>query len=228
MGAMRYYPVNLDILNRPCIVVGGGRVGTRKVNTLLACGARVTVISPEVTTRLGDLAADGKIHLKQRSYRSTDLEGMFLVIVATNDEALNRQVNADAEKRNMLCNVTDRPAICNFILPAIVQRKDFMLTISTAGKSPAFAKHIRKDLEARFGPEYGDLLDLMGSIRKRLLAEAHEPEAHKPLFEKLIAANLLNLVKQGETERIDELLQTVLGPGYRYDQLMPSIDRNGK
>jgi precorrin-2 dehydrogenase/sirohydrochlorin ferrochelatase len=228
METMRYYPVNLDIRNRPCIVIGGGRVGTRKVNTLLDCGAGVTVVSPAVTTPLAGLAASRKICLKQRAYRSADLDGMFLVIGATNDEALNRRVNADAEQRNMLCNIADRPAICNFILPAIVQRKDFMLAISTAGKSPAFAKHVRKQLEAQFGPEYGDLLDLMGAIRLRLLAEAHEPEAHKPLFERLIAANLLDLVKQGETGRIDELLHKVLGPGYRYEELMPSPSQNGK
>jgi precorrin-2 dehydrogenase/sirohydrochlorin ferrochelatase len=225
---MRYYPVNLDIRDRSCLVVGGGRVGTRKVKTLMDCAARVTVVSLAVTTTLADLAAAGKIRLAQRAYRPTDLDGMFLVIGATDDEALNRRVNADAERRNMLCNIADRPAICNFILPAIVQRKDFMLAISTAGKSPAFAKYIRQRLETEFGPEYGDLLELMGAIRKQLLAEAHEPEVHKPLFEQLIAANLLDLVKTGETERIDALLQSVLGPDYRYDLLMPSTPPTGK
>jgi precorrin-2 dehydrogenase/sirohydrochlorin ferrochelatase len=94
--------------------------------------------------------------------------------------------------------------------------------ISTAGKSPAFAKHIRKRLETQFGPEYGVVLDLMGAIRSRLLAEAHEPEVHKPLFEQLIDGNLLGLVKDKKIDQIDQLLEMVLGPGYQYDQLMPS------
>ncbi|WP_157067423.1 precorrin-2 dehydrogenase/sirohydrochlorin ferrochelatase family protein [Desulfosarcina cetonica] len=177
---MRYYPINLDIQGRPCLVVGGGRVGARKVKTLLQCGGAVTVVSPEATAGLATLAADGQIVLKQRSYRSSDMEGQFLVIGATDDEALNRRIHADAERFHILCNIADRPAICNFTLPAIVRRGDFMMAVSTAGKSPAFAKHIRQRLESEFGPEYGTLLELMGAIRTKLLAEAHAPEAHKP------------------------------------------------
>lgn len=219
---MPYYPVNLDIRGRRCLVIGGGQVGARKVDTLIQCGAAVTVISLEASPTVKRLADEQAIVLKQRAYRSSDLEGMFLVIGATDDEALNRQINADAERRNLLCNIADRPEICNFILPAIVRRGSFMIAISTAGKSPAFAKHIRQRLETQFGPEYGILLDLMGAIRNKLLAEAHEPEAHKPLFEHLIDGGLLELVKNQNIARIDLLLRKVLGPGYRYQQLMPS------
>lgn len=225
---MRYYPVNLDIQGRPCLVVGGGRVGARKVDTLLRCGAIVTVVSPEVTPSLDRLAEEGAIVLERREYRSSDIEGRFLIIGATDDEGLNRQIHADAERLNLLCNIADRPEICNFILPAIVRRGDFMMAISTAGKSPAFAKHMRQRLEAQFGPEYGKLLDLMGAVRQKLLAEAHEPEAHKPLFERLIDGDLLELVKTGEKHRIDRLLEEVLGPGYRYDQLMKADRQPGE
>ena len=225
---MRYYPVNLDVRNRPCLVVGGGRVGTRKVKTLVDCGAAVTVVSLRAGDALIKLAAEKAIVLKQRSYQASDVEGMFLVIGATDDESLNRRIHADAERRNLLCNIADRPEICNFVLPAIVQRGDFMIAISTAGKSPAFAKHIRKQLEAQFGQEYGQLLNLMGAIRTRLLAAAHEPEAHKPLFEQLIAGDLLHLVKAQEIDRIDRLLERVLGPGYHYHQLMATDGPSGE
>jgi precorrin-2 dehydrogenase / sirohydrochlorin ferrochelatase len=219
---MRYYPINLDIRGRPCLVVGGGRVGARKVDTLVQCGAVVTVVSPEASPRLLQLAAEKSIILKQRPYRSSDVEGMFLVIGATDIETLNRQIHADAARRNLLCNIADRPEICNFILPAIVRRGDFVMAISTAGKSPAFAKYIRQRLETQFGPEYGTLLDLMGAIRTKLLAGAHEPEVHKPLFEKLLAGDLLPLIKNRRIDLIDQLLDDVLGAGYRFDQLMPS------
>jgi precorrin-2 dehydrogenase/sirohydrochlorin ferrochelatase len=222
---MRYYPINLNIQTRPCLVVGGGRVGARKVETLCQCGAQVTVVSPEVVPELLELSGDRTIRLKQRAYRSSDVEGMFLVIGATNDEALNRQIHSDAERHQLLCNIADRPEICNFILPAIVRRGDFTLAISTAGKSPAFAKHIRKQLQAQYGPEYGLMLDLMGAIRTRLLAEAHAPEEHKPLFEQLIAADLLGLVKERDAAQIDSLLESVLGPGYGYGQLMSANRR---
>jgi precorrin-2 dehydrogenase/sirohydrochlorin ferrochelatase len=222
MVDMRYYPVNLDIKGRQCLVVGGGRVGSRKVDTLVQCGAVVTVVSAEVSPTVKQLADEKAILLKQRAYRASDVEGMFLVIGATDNETLNRQINADAERLNLLCNIADRPEICNFILPAIVRRGSFVMAISTAGKSPAFAKHVRKRLETQFGPEYGVVLELMGAIRSKLLAGAHEPEVHKPLFEQLIDGDLVALIKDQQIDRIDQLLERVLGPGYRYHQLMPS------
>lgn len=216
---MRYYPINLDVQGRSCLVVGGGAVGTRKVGTLLACGARVTVVSLEVTPALSDLAAEGRILLERRAYQAADVEGRFLVIGATNDETLNRRVHADAEGCGCLCNIADRPALCNFILPAIVQQGDLTVAISTSGKSPAFAKHVRLQIESLFGPEYGVFLTLMGAIRTRLLAEDHAPEAHKPIFERLIQSDLPALIKAKNNDAINRILDTVLGPGFVFEQL---------
>jgi precorrin-2 dehydrogenase/sirohydrochlorin ferrochelatase len=217
---MRYYPINIDVQDRHCLVVGGGQVGTRKVRTLVDCGAKVTVISPEVTQKLTDLAHRKVIRLKRRAYCDTDLDDVFLVIGATDDETLNRQIHEDAEKRQRLCNIADQPHLCNFILPSIINQGDLIIAISTSGNSPAFAKHLRRTLQDQFGPEYGQLLDLMGALRKRLLAESHAPEAHKPLFEKLIAAGLLELIRQNDQRAIDGLLGSVLGPAYRYRELI--------
>ncbi len=217
---MRYYPICLDIRGRRCLVVGGGQVGTRKVATLLACGAQVTVVSPQVTDTITALADEGRIVWQARSYQSGDMTDAFLVIGATDDEALNRRIHADAEATGRLCNIADQPRLCNFILPSIVQQGDFMLAISTAGKSPAFAKHMRRQLQDQFGPEYGTMLDLMGAVRNRLLAQAHEPEAHKQLFNRLIDGGLLALIRMDDRQQIDRLLNTVLGKGYTYDDLM--------
>ena len=217
---MKYYPVHLDINNRNCLVVGGGGVGTRKVKTLLDCGARVTLVSPKVSPQLRDLAASGDIILKERSYQSDDLSNMFLVIGATDDEKLNKQISSDADRLNTLCNIADRPEVCNFILPSIVHRDDLVITISTSGKSPALAKKLRKALENQFGKEYGTLLRLMGAIRKKLLQQAHEPEAHKPLFEQLLNSDLIGMIQEGEVEKIDSLLLDVLGEGYKFEDLI--------
>jgi precorrin-2 dehydrogenase len=219
---MRYYPVHLDIQNRKVLVVGGGSVGTRKVKTLLDCGARVTVVSPEVSRQLRELAASGDIILAERSYQSEDLTGVFVVIGATDDETLNQQISSDADRLNTLCNIADRPEVCNFILPSIVQRDDLVITISTSGQSPALAKKLRKTLENQFGEEYGTLLQLMGAIRKKLLQQAHKPEAHKPLFEQLINSDLIVMIQAGKTEEIDMLLFDILGKGYDYKELMRS------
>jgi precorrin-2 dehydrogenase/sirohydrochlorin ferrochelatase len=217
---MRYYPVNLDIRNRKCLVVGGGDVGTRKVITLLECGASVTVVSINASEKLLKLAESGNIELKRRPYTGTDLDGMFLVICATDNERLNLHVSKDAEKLNILCNIADRPDACNFILPALVKRGDLVIAVSTSGKSPAFAKKLRKDLEKQYGPEYADFLKLMGAIRKKLLSTSHEPEEHKHLFEKLIRRDIVQLIKNNEADKIDSILAEVLGEGYRYNYLM--------
>jgi precorrin-2 dehydrogenase/sirohydrochlorin ferrochelatase len=217
---MTYYPVNLDVNDRNCLVVGGGRVGTRKVRTLLACGARVTVISPEATPELEALAGQGQIQWHTRDYRVSDLDDTFLVIGATDDQRLNRKIHRDAETAQRLCNIADQPDLCNFILPAIMRQGDLMITVSTGGKSPAFAKHLRQQLEKHYGPEYGAVLQLMGAIRKRLLAEAHAPEAHKPLFEQLIAGGLLEMIRSDDRTNINSLLSRVIGPGFDYQALM--------
>lgn len=217
---MKYYPIHLDIQNRPCLVVGGGSVGTRKVEALLGCGARLTVVSPVASEQLHQLRQAGRIELKERFYRSGDLAGMFLVIGATDDDELNRQISKEAESNNMLCNIADRPEVCNFILPSVVRRGDLAITISTSGKSPALAKKLRKTLETQFGAEYAKLLLLMGAIRKKLLARAHEPEAHKKLFEQLINGELLELLREEKNEEINSLLHNVLGDGYRVEELI--------
>lgn len=223
---MRYYPICLDVENRPCLVVGGGQVGTRKVQALLACGARVTVVSLQATPELTALAAQARITLKRRAYRSNDQQGVFLTIGATDDESLNSRIHQDAEQAGRLCNIADQPRLCNFVLPSVIQQGDLMIAISTSGKSPAFAKYLRRQMQTRFGPEYGVLLDLMGAVRRRLLQNEHAPEAHKPLFERLIAGGLLEMIRQDQRARIDALLADVLGEGFAYGALM--ADNHGQ
>ena len=217
---MRYYPVHLDVRGRACLVVGGGAVGTRKAGTLLDCAAVVTVVSPEATEELRLLAGSGRIELKPRDYRAEDLEGKFLVIGATDDEALNRRISRDAEQRRILCNIADRPEVCNFILPSIVKRGDLVLTVSTAGKSPALAKRLRRELEGRYGPEYAVLLDLMGAIRRRLLAREHAPEAHKPLFEAILDSGLLELIRADRRTEIDRLIRGLVGESFDIEEVL--------
>jgi precorrin-2 dehydrogenase/sirohydrochlorin ferrochelatase len=221
---MKYYPVMLDIRGRRCLVVGGGKVATRKVTGLLACGARVSVVSPALSDRLLALARRGRISWRQRSYEASDLQSVFLVIGATDDEGLNRRISEDAQRLDRLCNIADRPKACNFILPSIVHRGDLIVTVSTSGSSPAFAKSERRRLEGQYGNEYDLFLKLMGAVRRKLLAEAHAPEAHKPLFEHLIAADLASLIREGDTEAVDKVLAGVLGEGYTWSALMADQD----
>lgn len=194
-------------------------MGTRKVLTLLACGAHLTVVSLDATEKLRQLSNNGLIKLKERSFQTTDFDDQFLVIGATDKQELNFKIHAEAERRGLLCNIADRPKVCNFILPSIVNRGDLIIAISTSGKSPAFAKKLRKHLEKEFGDEYAEFLNLMGAIRNKLLNQDHEPEAHKHLFEQLIGKDLVQMFKEGDTDRINSLLLEVLGEGYELESL---------
>jgi len=219
---MRYYPVNLDVQNRDCLVVGGGSVGERKVNTLLECGARLTVVATIATERLQALALEGRIDLMTRDYEPSDLKGKFLVIGATDSEKVNEKIGKDAAKRELLCNIADRPAACSFVLPAIVRQGDLLIAISTSNKSPAVARRIRQTLEKEFGPEYAVLLNLMGAVREKLLVDAKSPEARKRMFERLLDEGLLEMIRDDRIKDVDGLLNNLLGKGYGWDELMSS------
>ncbi len=217
---MRYYPVNLDVQNRECLVVGGGTVSERKVKTLLECAALVTVVTTDATESLQALATEKCIDLRRKAYESSDMVGKYLVIGATDNEEVNKKISEDAANRGLLCNIADRPAACSFVLPAIVRQGDLLIAISTSNKSPAVARRIRQNLEKEFGPEYAVLLNLMGAIRQKLLSEGKSPEAHKQMFETLLDEGLLDMIRENRTQDVDSLLKDVLGKGYTWKELI--------
>lgn len=209
---MRYYPINLDIRNRVCVVVGGGEVATRKVNMLLRCGAAVRVIGPNVTDELKELSRSGKIDLKQRGYQSSDAdENIFLIFGATDNADINRQVREDAERMKILCNIADNPDISQFTLPAVVNQGDLILSISTSGKSPALSRIIRMELEQTFGPEYAECLEIMGKIRENLLKKGHDPDSHRRLFRSVLDKGLIQLLKEENSAGVRALLTEIFG-----------------
>jgi precorrin-2 dehydrogenase/sirohydrochlorin ferrochelatase len=217
---VRYYPVNLDVRDRDCLVVGGGPVSERKVQTLLECGARITVVAQTATSGLKALASGGRVVLSLRRYQSSDLDGKFLVIGATDDEEVNKRISQDASSRSILCNIADRPEACTFVLPALVRRGDLLIAVSTSNRSPAVAKHVRQTLEREFGPEYAVLLDLMGAVRSKFMEEGKSPEAHKGLFQRLLDEGLLLMIREGRIREVDILLNWVLGKGYTWHRLL--------
>src|SRR5690349_21315258 len=134
---MRYYPIFLDLRTRHCLVIGGGEVAERKVATLLQAEGQVTVISPTLTPQLQAWVEARKITAHLCSYQKGDMHGFSLVFAATDDEELHRQIAAEAQEASIFLNVVDRPALCSFIVPAIVSQGDLTLAISTSGASPA-------------------------------------------------------------------------------------------
>ncbi len=206
------YPIHLDIRQRRCLVVGGGRVAARKIRGLLASGARVAVISPQLHPELEDLATSGRIDWVAREYRPGDLEGAYLAIAATSHPTVNGRIAAEARGLGVLCNVVDQPTAGTFTLPSVVRRGDLVLTVSTSGQSPALAKHLRKALEERFGIEYEKLLRLLGLVRRRLLDAGRDPEAHREIFTRLVQADLAAAIRDGRWETVRQRLTEILGP----------------
>ncbi len=181
-----YYPVNLNLERKKCLVAGAGRVAQRKVRRLLECGAKVEVISPEIVPTLKALAKNKKIIYKNRRVSLRDLNGVYLVICATNDRKINSRLSSHCLKKGVLINVVDSPKECNFIVPSIVRRGALTIAISTDGISPALSKKIRRELEQRFGPEYAKLLRMMKKIRPAVLKSIKTPRSRKAFFQKLI------------------------------------------
>ncbi len=207
---MPYFPINVDIKDRPCIVVGGGNVALRKAKGLLSCAGTVTVISPEVVADLQTLADDGSLILKKRGYKTGDLQQAFLVIAATDDENVQEAVHAEATKNNILLNVADVPKWCNFILPATVRSGDLAVSISTHGRSPALAKRLRKELQLQFGDEYDLALQLMGKLRPIVLAMGMVHEKNKVIFEQLLHPDMIMWLKTHQWDLITAHLQKEL------------------
>lgn len=221
MNAAPPFPVNLNLRNRNCLVVGGGSVGTRKVMKLIECGAAVTLVSPEVSEDLAALAREGRIVWKRRAYRHGDAGGMLLVFSTTDFKEVNRAVAADARAAGALCNLADTQELCDFTVPAHVRRGDLLLTISTGGNSPALSRKLRQELADQFGPEYAQSLRILGAVRHRLLATGHDPERHRTLLRRLIGSGLVARVREGDAAGIDDLLRSIFGPAYRLDTLFP-------
>ena len=165
MLAVPFYIACLRLSGRRCLVVGGGEVGLEKVEGLLACDAAVALVAPSAHPELERLSDEGSIVWEQREYRSSDLDGTFLVIAATDETEVNIAVHEDAEGRAMLVNVVDVPPLCNFILPAIVRSGPLAIAISTAGASPALAKRMKREIAEQFGEHYARLAVLLNDAR---------------------------------------------------------------
>ncbi len=203
----RYYPANLDIKGKRCLVAGGGKVAERKVNSLLKCGAEVSIVSPELTSRLKKLNSKGKIKFFKGEFKEKYLKDIFLVIGATDKSDVNFKVYESANKKNILVNIVDSPELCNFIVPSVVERGALTIAISTGGKSPALAKKLRKELEDRYGFEYAKFLNLMGNLRKRISAKIRDKRKREEIYKNLIDSDIIKLIRDGKDGQVKKKLR---------------------
>jgi len=183
---MSLFPAFLKLINRPCLVVGAGQVGETKIASLLAAEAAVRVVAPEATEAVRQWARSGRLDWQPRRFEPADLDGRFLIVVATPFRELNDGIYREAQQRGVLCNVVDDPARCDFYYPAVVNRGDLQIAISTNGQSPALAQRLRQELEQQFGPEYAAWLEELGRERQLLFDFPLEPQERRRLLHSLV------------------------------------------
>ncbi len=208
---MKYYPAYLDLRDRSCLVVGGGAVAERKALSLLEAGANVTIISPELTPRLRELADSEKISHRQKNFAEQDLAGEFLVIVATDSPEVNRLAARAAKRMHMLVNVAVPPEESTFIVPSVVERGDLLIAISTNGVSPALSRKIRGELEARYGGEYERFLEKLAMIRKRVLEEVADEQQRRRIFQAIIDSDAIDLLRRGKAHEAEVRMMEIAG-----------------
>ena len=199
------YPVNFDLAGASVLVIGGGHVAARKVDGLLACGARVTVVAPEA---VAELQQRENVRWHKREYRRGEVASYRLAISATGVRSVDEQVSSDCQASHIPVNIADVPDLCSFTLPSVLRRGDLQITVSTNGRSPAFAGWVRRELERRIEESWAAALELVASVRDEIHAEGTTTEIpgwHESFDE------VVELVAGGETEAARRVLRISLG-----------------
>lgn len=216
-----YYPIALDLHQKPCLVVGGGTLATEKVEGLLIAGATITVVSPAATPTIAYLAEAGEIALQQRPYSADDLDGIYLAYGATEDRAENARVAADARQMGVIVNAVDDIPNCDFFAVSIVRRGDLQIAISTNGRSLAFARWVREYLDAWIPRAFGGVLDALADVRQDLRAQNSTPPYER--WQAAIGEEVFSRLPRGGTdgarERIYDAVTAPLDPDRPADRV---------
>ena len=167
---MNMYPVTLKLDKKKVVIIGAGKVAGRKLAAIVECGAEVMVVAKSVSDEFTRVAADMDVEIIGSEYDSEVLSGAFLAIAATDDNELNRRIYSDCRERKILCNVVDVPEICDFYVPAVVQQGDIQIAVSTAGKCPAYASALKKQLQEQFTEDHAKFLNVLADIRGKLIS----------------------------------------------------------
>jgi precorrin-2 dehydrogenase / sirohydrochlorin ferrochelatase len=208
---LRYYPLCLDISGKRCVVIGGGNVAERKVERLLACGARVEVVGKALTPALAAWKGEGRISHREADFEEAHLSGAFLVIGATDDETVNGRIAKDARARGIPVNIVDDPARCDFILPSVVERGDLLISVSTGGKSPALARKVREELEEAYGAEYAVLLEILGELREKVIAAGRSSAENRERFAAVVRSEILDDIRRKDWMKVKEMICRLTG-----------------
>jgi precorrin-2 dehydrogenase/sirohydrochlorin ferrochelatase len=212
MGPM-FYPIFLNLKGKRVVVIGGGEIAERKVESLLGTGASVIVVSPAVTPGLAALAGQDRILLRPRPYATGDCDGAALVLSATDDAELSRKVFEEAGASGALVNTADQPGLCDFFMPAIVRRGRIAIAISTGGASPALAAQLRHKISEVVEPEYAQLADLLSSVRNEIRSRIPGESERKALYYRILESDIIECLKRNDMPGAVQLLHEIIGGG---------------
>ena len=204
----RLYPMFVDLEGRKILVIGGGAIGQEKVESLLDTGARITVISPEVTDQIAIWEQQKRLKLERRKYELGDEKWAWMVICACGDPVVDKQVHGACHQRRIFCNVVDVTELCVFQVPAVCKRGRLQLAISTAGVSPALAKKIRQDLERQYDDSYEVLLDALADLRIHLkVTYPDDLKRRSKILTGFARSKALALIRSGDHAGLAGLLE---------------------
>lgn len=210
---MDLLPIFMNVRDRRALVVGGGEVAVRKVGLLLEAGAAVHVVSPALVPALQEQVDSGAISCRHGAFVPSDLDGVALVVAATDDEAVNRQVSELAQARNLPVNVVDNPALCSFVMPSIIDRSPVQIAVSTGGASPVLARLLRARLESAIPAAYGRLAQLVETFRDKVKARFKDTNARRNFWEHVLQGEIAEMVFAGKDEQAQAALEAAVAAG---------------
>lgn len=194
---MSYFPLFMELKDRDCLVVGGGRVAWHKVKVLMDFGARVSVVAPAIIPEMGEL---GPVQQFQREFSDGDVKGRTLVVAATDDEVLNRRISGLCQERGIPVNAVDQIQDCSVIFPAYVKQGEVVAAVSSGGQSPVMTQYLKAQIKPFMTEEIGELAACLGGIRDIVRSAVRTEKARKQLYEELLQLGLQKGANPGTEE----------------------------
>lgn len=210
------YPIFLNLKEKDVLVIGGGKVATRRVHSLIQEGAKLTIISPHVTEELEKTIESNSIDHIKRGFQHGDIQkqNFFLIFSATNDNEVNRQVFFEANHLGIPVNTADEKDLCTFIMPSVVDRHPLKIAISTDGQVPLMSRRFRERFEREYGEEYSHLVNLCGIIRKKMLKESVKNDTYYKFVDAMMEKSVIAIFKDKDNQKLNDLLLGLLGSDY--------------
>lgn len=207
---MEFLPLFYQLQNKPCLLVGGGEIAHRKASLLAKAGAQLHCVSHQILPELLTLIKNSGGQAQLRDYQASDLDGMFLVIAATDNRALNQQVSEHAHARQIPVNVVDSPELCSFILPSIIDRSPLMVAVSSGGQSPVLARLLRSRIESIIPSSYGRLAKLVGRFREKVKQKFTTIDERRNFWEQILQGPIAEMVFAGKEQIAEDMLNQQL------------------